>query len=330
MMDRRAFVGGAVSALAVPLATEALSAGGVPRIGYLSPFSPTSESMKPMVEAFHRGLREAGWIPGDSVAIEYRWGEDKYDRLPGLAAELVRLDVDVIFAVTTGAGLAAKRATGTIPVVFTSLGDPVRAGLVASVARPGGNVTGVGGLAPELNGKRLELLKEVIPGVRRVAVLVNPLNPSHTQTMLPATRTATAMLAVQLQELEVRDPKHFGPAFAAVTKERSDAVTVLGDAMFFEHRREILSLVAKRRLPAIYVETGWATAGGLMSYAPSVPEMHRRAAAYVDKILKGAKPADLPVEQPTKYELVINLKTAKALGLTIPPAVLARADEVIQ
>jgi putative ABC transport system substrate-binding protein len=311
------------------LAAQAQSTGKIPRIGYLSPFSPTSEQIRPSFEAFHAGLRDLGWIPGRNVAIDYRWAEEKYDRLPELATELVRLNVDVTLAGTLIAALPTKRATNTIPIVFVGLGDPVSAGLVGGFARPGGNVTGLGGLALELSSKRLELLKEVVPGLSRVAVLANPSHPMAAP-MIRETHTAARTLGIQLQVLEARRPEELDGAVEAIYRERAGALVVLQDPLFASHRQRILPLVAKRRLPAIYVETGWVPAGGLMSYAPSLPDLHRRAAIYIDKILKGAQPADLPVEQPTKFELVINLKTAKALGLTIPQSLLLRADQLIQ
>jgi putative ABC transport system substrate-binding protein len=285
--------------------------------------------VRPTLEAFHQGLRELGWIPGGNVTIEYRWAEEKYDRLPELATELVRLNVDVILAATLLAALPTKRATNTIPIVFVGLGDPVSAGLLGGLARPGGNVTGLSGLALELSSKRLELLKEIVPGLSRIAVLANPSHPMAA-AIIRETQTAARTLAVRLRLFEVREPEKIEGAFVAMDRERPNALVVLQDPLFNSRRKEILSLVAKRRLPAIYVETGWVPAGGLMSYAPSTSDMHRRAATYVDKILKGAKPGDLPVEQPTKFELAINIKTAKALGLTIPPGLLLRVDQVIE
>ena len=311
-----------------PLGAEAQPTGKVSRIGYLSPFSPAEELARPSFEAFPQGLRELGWIPRRNVSIEYRWAEEKYDRLPALAAELVRLNVDVIVAASLPAAFAAKRATTTIPIVFVGLGDPVSTGLVTGLARPGGNITGLSGLALELSGKRLELLKEVVPRLSRVALLANPAHPMATP-MIRETHTAARTVAVRLQIFEVREPRELTEAFEAMDRERPDALLVLQDPLFHSRRKEILALVAKRRLPAVYVEAGWVPAGGLMSYAPSVADMHRRAATYVDKILKGAKPGELPVAQPTKFELAINLKTARALGLTIQPSLLLRADQVI-
>jgi len=299
----------------------------VPRVGYLSPSSRSTQ--KHLVEALQQGLRVLGWIEGQNITIEYRWAEGKYERLPDLAAELVRLRVDVIYANSGPAALAAKRATSSVPIVFETLGDPVSAGLVASLARPGGNLTGVSGLGPELSGKQIELLKEVAPRLTRVAVLANPSNKMATAA-LRETEIAARLLGVKFQVLEVSEPDKLEGAFSAITRERAGALMVLADPMFGTQRKRILGLVEKSRLPAIYVETGWVQAGGLMSYSPSLPEQFRKAAVFVDKILKGAKPADLPVEQPTKFELIINLKTAKQIGLTIPPNVLTRADKVIK
>jgi putative ABC transport system substrate-binding protein len=295
----------------------------------LSPFSPPSEPARASFEAFHQGLRELGWIPGQNVSIEYRWAQERYDRLPALAAELVRLNVDVILAASLPAAFAAKRATTTIPIVFVGFGDPVSTGLVGGLARPGGNVTGLAGLALELSGKRLELLKEVVPRLSRVALLANPDHPMAAP-MMRETHNAARTMAVRLQIVELREPGGIAEAFVTIDRERPDALVVLQDPVFGSRRKEILSLVAKRRLPAVYVEAAWVSAGGLMSYAPSVADMHRRAATYVDKILKDAKPGELPVQQPTKFELAINLKTAKALGLSVPRSLLLQADQVIE
>ena len=312
------------------LGAEAQPTGKVSHIGYLSPFSPaSSEPVRPSFEAFHQGLRELGWIPGQNVSIEYRWAEEKYDRLPVLAAELVRLNVDVILAASLPAAFATKRATTTIPIVFVGFGDPVSTGLVGGLARPGGNVTGLSGLALELSSKRLELLKEVVPRLSRVALLANPDHPMAAP-MIRETHNAARTVGVRLQIVELREPGRLAEAFVTIDREQPDALLVLQDPLFGSRRKEILSLVAKRRLPAVYVEAGWVPAGGLMSYAPSVADMHRRAAAYVDKILKGAKPGELPVQQPTKFELAINLKTAKALGLSVPRSLLLQADQVIE
>jgi putative ABC transport system substrate-binding protein len=268
-------------------------------------------------------------VEGQNIAIEYRWADGKYERLPALAAELVRLKVEVIVTSAPPVPLAAKQATSTIPIVFTSAADPVAAGLVASLARPGGNITGLADIDPLVVGKHLELLKEVAPKVSRLAVLRNPDNQGHPTTLRQAEGAARA-LGVQLHVLEARTPAEIDAAFAAMRSQQAGGVLVLRDAFFFVQQTQIVALAAKNRLPAVY---GWrqiVEAGGLMAYGASLPQMWRRAATYVDKILKGAKPADLPVEQPTKFELVINLKTAKALGLSLSPSLLQRADEVIQ
>ena len=264
--------------------------------------------------------------------IEYRSAEGKLERLPALAAELVALKVDVIVAASTLAALAAKQATRTLPIVFAAAGDPVTSGLVTSLARPGGNVTGLSFFSPELVGKCLEQLKQAVPEVSRVAVLWQPGGPGERteKDMLKAAEVAARALGVRLQFVEARGPEDFDRAFSDMTRARAGALTVLPSTMFFNERRRLVDLAAKNRLPAVYPWREYVEAGGLMSYGPNVPDLFRRAATYVDKILKGAKPGDLPVEQPTKFELVINLKTAKALGLTIPQSLLQRADQVIE
>src|SRR5713226_8046630 len=329
-MDRRAFIAGAIVVLTAPLAAEALETGKVARIGYLvlGPAAPPQ-----MREAFLQGLRDLGYIEGRNVVIEYRSAEGKSERLPALAAELVALKVD---AIVTGGGtptaLAAKQATRTLPIVFASAPDPVTDGLVTSLARPGGNVTGSSYLAPELVGKCLEQLTQAVPGVSRVAVLWQPgaAGERTEKEMLKGAEVAARALGVRLQFVEARGPADFDRAFSDMTRVRAGALTVWTTAMFVSERRRLVALAAKNRLPGVYTLREFVDAGGLMSYGHSQADLNRRAATYVDKILKGAKPADLPVEQPTKFDLVINLKTAKALGLTIPPAVLQRADEVIQ
>ena len=332
MITRRSFIGTlAGSLLAAPLAAEAQQqARKVVRIGYLGDEPVTTPIVAPVWGAFIEGLRELGWVEGQNVTIEPRFSEGKMERLPDLAAELVRLKVDVIVAAGSQPPVAAKQATGTIPIVITNMGDPVGTGLVSSLARPGGNVTGLSLLTPELIGKQLELLKEIVPGLSRVAVLRNPTSPIHPLSLREA-EVAARSLGVQLQVLDARGPDEFEMAFGAMSRERAGALNVLGDGMFFLHRTRIAVLAAKHRLPAIFAQRQHADAGGLMAHGSSLRDNFRRAATYVDKILKGAKPADLPVEQPTKFELVINLKTATALGLTIPPSLLLlRADELIQ
>ncbi len=330
MMDRRAFVTGAVGLLTAPLAAQAQQAGKVYRIGFLANSPPTIPGIARNLEAFRKGLSERGWAEGQNIVIEYRFTEGRVDRLPSLAAELVSLKPDLIVAASTLGARAAKEATTTIPIVMLYVFDPVGLGIVASLARPGRNVTGVAWIiGPEIAGKYLELLKEVVPKVSRVAVLSrsdSPVSP----VLLRETQTAAQALAVKLQLLEVRSPNELEGAFAAMTRERAGAFFVLPDPFALYHAKRIADLAEKRRLPAVYPFRESVDAGGLMAYAADALDMYRRAATYVDRILKGAKPADLPVEQPTKFELIINLKTAKALGLTIPQSVLARADELIQ
>ena len=313
--------------LLAPLAAEAQQASKVFRLGYLS--AGTSTTASTFETAFREGLRELGYIEDQNIAIEYRWAEGKYERLPELAAELVRMKVDVILSVTTPATQAAKAATRTIPIVFTLVADPVASGLVASLARPSGNITGLPSIASDIVGKQLELLKEAVARVSRVAVLQNPDASSH-QFMVRGAAGAARALRVQLRVLWARSPNDLDAAFTVITGERADALLVLADPFFRTHRARIADFAAKGRLPLVSGEREQTEVGGLMSYGPSRLDIFRRAATYVDKILKGAKPADLPVEQPTKFNLVINMKTAKVLGLTIPPSVLSRADQVIQ
>jgi putative ABC transport system substrate-binding protein len=329
-MRRRDFIpllGGAM--VAWPLGARAQQPAKIPRIGLLSPFSPSATAL--WHQAFRQGLRDLGWVEGKNISIEYRYADGRHDRLPDLAAELVRLKVDIIVASISTDGLAAKDATRDIPIVIASPGDPVASGLVESLARPGGNITGLSQSAPELAGKRLELLKEMVPGLSRVAVLWNPRNPASSSTLswkelqLPARQ-----LGVQLHSLEVRDPNEFDKAFADAMRTRASALVISPDPVFAGNLRRIADFAAKNRLPSIFHLREFADAGGLAAYGPDRSDMFRRAATYVDKILKGARPADLPVEQPTKFELVINLKTAKALGIEIPASILARADEVIE
>jgi putative ABC transport system substrate-binding protein len=328
-MDRRDTVLALLALGAAPLAAEAQQAAKVARIGYLSPNLAASPHLH---EAFRQGLRDLGYVEGRNVVIEYRDAEGKVERLPALAAELVALKVDVI--VTEGGTLGprvAMRTTTTIPVVFVA-GDPVGSGVVASLARPGGNLTGLSSLGPELVGKCLELLKQALPGVDRVAVLRQPtaLGEHVAREMLKSAEVAARALGLQPQFIEVGGPDEIARAFSNMTGARVGAVALLPANMFLREHRRIVELAARNRLPAIYTSREFVDAGGLMSYGASQPDLFRRAATYVDRILKGAKPGDLPVEQPTKFELVINLKTAKALGLTIPQSVLAHADELIQ
>jgi putative ABC transport system substrate-binding protein len=332
MMDRRRFLLTSVAAaFAAPLATEAQQAGKVYRIGFIgnSPLNTSAVSSR-FHEAFRQGLRERGWVEGRNTVIEWRFAEGRIERLPDLAAELVRLKVDLIVTTAGGpAARAAKQATTTIPIVAVAISDPVGQGLVASLARPGGNVTGLATLYPELAVKRLGLLKETLPGVSRVAVLWNAANPGNV-IILRGVQAAARTLGVTLQLREVRGPDDFETAFAKMSGERSDALMILDDPLLFHHQVSIVDFAARKRLPAMYPFRESVEAGGLIAYSVNLSELHRRAAYYVDKILKGADPGELPFEQPTNFELVINLKTAKALGLTIPPSLLARADQVIE
>jgi putative ABC transport system substrate-binding protein len=317
--------------LAAPLGAEAQQAGKVPRIGVLNPGSST-ESPAVQREPFERGLRELGWTPGSNISIEYRYGEGNVTRLTELAAELVRLGVDAIVARGPVAIRAARQATVTIPIVMSSAADPVTDGAVKSLARPGGNVTGIANMVWELDGKRLELLKEVLPQLTRVGVLANPMRePRRYKELATKLLAGARSLSLQVQVFEVTRPEEITRAFAAIDKAQVGALLVLADTQILEpNRAQVVAMTSKQRLPAIYPWRFYVEIGGLMAYATSVPGFHYRSATYVDRILKGAKPADLPVEQPTKFELVVNLKTAKTLGLTIPQSVLARADEVIQ
>jgi putative ABC transport system substrate-binding protein len=336
-MDRRRFVLTSLAgAFAMPLAAKAQQAGKVYRIGYLSPSSPSDPERlaSPFGErgfaAFRQGLRELGYVEGQNIAIENRWAEGRFERLPDLAAELVGLKVDVIVSVVTQASLAAKHATRTIPIVMVAAGDPLGSGLVASLARPGGNVTGPSSMYSDLVGKQLEVLKEIVPKLSRVAVLWNPANAAWQAQMLKATGIAAKALGLQVQLLEARGPDELEGAFAAMTRERASALLIAIDVILTRHARQIADLAAKRHLPAMYGSSEHVEAGGLISYGPNIPDVFRRAATYVDKILKGANAGELPIEQPTKFDFVINMKTAKALGLTIPRSLLLRADQIIE
>ena len=307
---------------------EAQQPKKVPRIGFLLAASASVQESR--LEAFKQGLRELGYVEGKNIVIEWRYAEGKADRLSELAAELVRLKVDVIVTGGPTATRPAKEATNTIPIVMTQDSDPVRSGFVASLARPGGNITGLSTLAPELSGKRLELLKEIVPKLSRAAVFGNASNPESAQS-LRETELAAAVLAVQLQYLDIRDSKDIESAFRSVSKGRAEALLVVSATpALLSQRTQVAELAVKNRLPSVYHRIEFVEAGGLMTYSMSNTDLARRAAIYVDKILKGTKPADLPVEQPMKFELVINLKTAKQIGLTIPPNVLVRADRVIK
>jgi len=317
------------SLVLAPLAAEAQPAAKVYRIGLLGSLPPTAPGASRIWEGFFQGLQELGYVEGQNILIEGRFYGDRTERLPALAAELVRLKVDVIVAQGPPAPEAAQRATSTIPIVMTVHQDPVGSGLVASLARPGRNVTGLSVLTTELVGKRLQLLKEAVPGISRVAVLLDPTHPTAALQLREA-EVAARSLKVQLQVLEARAPGDFAGAFSAMTNGRARGLIFLGGLMFFVERTWIVELAAQSRLPAIYGAKENAEAGGLMAYGPNLRESYRRAATYVDKILRGAKPGDLAIEQPTKFEFVVNRKAAKALGLTIPPSLLLQADRVIE
>jgi putative ABC transport system substrate-binding protein len=313
--------------LALPFPAQAQQPTKIPRIGYLATNSLSVISAR--VEAFRQGLRELGYVEGKNIVIEWRFAEDKPDRLPALLDELVRLKVDVIVSGGPLPTRAAKEATTTIPIVMTNDGDPVGTGIVASLARPGGNITGLSTLGPELSGKRLEILKETVPRLSRVAVLETSTIAGNAQ-VLKETELAAEALKVKLQYLDVLDPKEIETAFRAAKKGRAEAVLVLPSGVLNSQRTQIVEIVVKNRLPAIYPNSLWVDAGGLMTYSTSITDLDRRAATYVDKILKGRTPADLPVEQPMRFEFIINLIAAKKIGLTIPPNVLVRADKVIR
>jgi ABC-type uncharacterized transport system substrate-binding protein len=316
-----------LSMLVTSLAAEAQQLTKVHRIGWLGAGSPLSS--RAYVEAFQQSLRDLGYIEGQSIALEYRFAEGKLERLPELAAELVHLTMDVLVTSGSPATQAAQRATSTIPIVGVALADPLETGLAASFARPGGNITGLAFQNADLSTKRLELLTEAVPGVTRVAVLWDshfPASPSAVRAVEEAARA----LGVQIHLLEVQGPEDFVRVVAAATRERAQALLQVGSPLFATHRETFIDFVAKSRLPATCETRPFVVAGCLMTYGPSFPDMYRRAAYYVDRILKGAKPGDLPIEQPMKFELVINLKTAQALGLTIPPTLLFQADEVIK
>jgi putative ABC transport system substrate-binding protein len=309
------------------VSAEAQQPRKIPRIGYLITSSPSA--IAPRMDAFQQGLRELGYVEGKNIVIERRHAEGKLDRLPELAAELVRLNVDVLVTSGPTATRPAKGATSTIPIVMTFDDDPVGSGFVASLARPGGNITGLSTLAPEISGKQLELLKEIVPRLSRVAVFGTSTRQGTAQA-LKELELAAGAFAVKLQYLDIEDPKDTETAFRAASKGRADALLVLQSPVFNSQRAQIADLAQKSRLPAAYPRREFVEDGGLMSYGASISDLDRRAATYVDKILKGAKPADLPVEQPIKFEFVINLKAAKQIGLTVPPNVLARADRVIK
>lgn len=326
-MKRRDFITLLGGAAVWPVAAGAQQPAKIPQIGFLG--NSTAALEADLVGPFRDGLRDLGYEESRNVVIEYRWAEGNYDRFPALIAELVALKVDVIVTAGTPAALAVKNATASIPLVMVAVGDPVGTGLVASFARPGGNNTGLTSLAPELEGKRLELLREVVPKLSYIAVLWNPAN-AYMVTTEKEVQAAAKVLHMKVLSLGVRTPEELDTALATVLKEQPGALNVLADRLFLHNRAHIVDFAAQHRLPGVHAYRELVVAGGLMSYGPSYADMHRRAAIYVDKILKGAKPADLPVQAPTKFELVINLKTAKGLGLAVPPTLVALADEVIE
>jgi putative ABC transport system substrate-binding protein len=326
MIGRRQLLALVGSATAWPLAAQTARKRTVPLVGHLSPGSHIPLSS----DAFREGLQDLGYIVGQNIQIEYRWGNGAFDRLSDFAAELVTLDVDVIVAVVTQAALAAKKATSKIPIVMVGVADPVGIGLIASLSHPGGNVTGTSSIAADLVGKQLELIQELLPKNPLIAVLWNPANLVFQQLQLKQAEEASRASGVHLQQLPARSPEEFPSAFAAIRKEGARALVILGDPIFGLHAEALSKLAIENRLPTVGANRRSVEAGSLIAYGPSYPELYKRSAVYVDKILKGATPSDLPVEQPAKFELLINLKTAKALDITIPPTLLSRADEVIE
>ncbi len=327
-MKRREFImllAGAAAAW--PLAARAQQAGKIPRVGFMGNSTAALEAN--LVGPFRDGLRELGYQEGRNIVIEYRWAEGNYERFPALVAELLAVPVDVIVTAGTPATLAVKKATSRVPLVMIAVGDPVGTGIVPTLARPGGNITGLSSIAPDLEGKRLELLREVIPKLSHVTLFLNPLNPFHAVSVRQAF-AATQALGIRLQALEVRTSGELDGAFAAIVRSKPDALLILADRVFLHNRKRMMDFATEQRLPSVNAYREVVEAGGLMSYGPSYEDMHRRAADYVDKILKGAKPGDLPVEQPTKFTLILNLKAARALAIDVPPMLLARADEVIE
>lgn len=326
-MNRRVFLQTLTGGLlAAPIVAEAQQVKGTPRIGLLSP--ATDAAGLPNLEALQAGLRELGYVEGQNITIETRWAGGRTERLPQLAAELVRLPVAVLCTAGSQAALAAKEATSRIPIVFANVAFPDQTGLVASYARPGGNVTGVAFIGPEY-GKRLELLKEALPALSRVALIYNPDNRGSVLALRETQRWATP-LGVKLEPHEFRGPDDFERIFGAIAGKRPDALMTTADPLIHSYRTRVAAFAAKQRLPSMYPGREFVDSGGLMFYGGSIPEMYRRAAVYVDRVLKGARPGDLPVEQPTKFDMVINLRTARALGVTIPPSLLQRADQVIE
>jgi putative ABC transport system substrate-binding protein len=316
-----------ISVLITPSASQPQPRERVPRVGYLGTSSASLESE--LVKAFREGLRDRGYVEGQNIGIEYRWAEGNDQRFPDLVADLVKLKVDVILTAGTPGALAAKRATQTIPIVMAVTGDAVATGLVGSLARPGGNLTGLTTMVPDLEGKRLDILRELLPKLATVVVLLNTSNP-FTAVQWEQAKIGAKALGIHVQPIELQRPEDLKEAFARVARHRPDALTMVADRSLLAHRMQIIDFVAKTRIPAIYPYRDFVVAGGLMSYAPSYEDLFRRSATYVDKILRGAKPSALPIEQPTKFEFLINLKTAKTLDVPIPPSVLLRADQVFE
>ena len=327
MISRRAFIGGVATTVVMISCVVTAQAGKTPRIGFLGNSTAALEAN--LIGPWREGLRDFGYVEGQNVAVEYRWAEGRYERFPALIAELLALKVDVIVTAGTPAAQAVKRATSTIPLVMIAVGDPVGTRLVSSLGRPGGNATGLVSIAPDLEGKRLQLLQEIVPNLAQVALLTNPTNPFHVGSEQQLRAAATAM-HVKAESFAVRNESEFDAAFEAMLRQRPGAMIMLADRLFLHHRKRIVDFALKHRLPAVYAYQELVEAGGLMSFGPSYPGMHRRAAYFVDRILKGASPAELPMEQPSQFELMINVKTARALGLTIPPSLLLRADQVIE
>jgi putative tryptophan/tyrosine transport system substrate-binding protein len=326
-MRRREFVGLIGGAATWPFVARAQHGGKIPRIGFMGNSTAALEAN--LTGPFREGLREHGYEEGRNLEIVFRWAEGQYERFPALIAELIAANVDVIVTAGTPAALAVKKATSTLPVVMAAVGDPVGSGIVANLAHPGGNITGLSGLAPDLEGKRLELLRELVPHLARVAFFLNPANDFHTVSMRQALAAAQA-LNIELQPRQVSKSEDLDAAFTAIVKDRPDGLLILADRIFLHNRQRMMDFATEHRLPSVNAYRELVEAGGLTSYGPSYEDMHRRAAAYVDRILKGARPGDLPIEQPTKFTLIVNLKAAKALGLKVPPTLVARADEVIE
>ena len=324
-MRRREFIAALGAAATWSLAARAQEK--IPRVGFMGNSTAALEAN--LVGAFREGLRELGYEEGRNIGIEYRWADGQYERFPALVAELIAAKVDVIVTAGTPAALAVKKATATVPLVMVAVGDPVGTGLVPSLARPDGNLTGLSSVAPDLEGKRLELLREIVPSVSHIAVFFNSLNPFHVASMRQA-QAAGKTLGIKVQQHDIRKSEDLDGAFAALRKERPDALLILADRVFLHNRQRMMDFTQEQRLPNVNAYKELVEAGGLISYGPSYEDMHKRAAIYVNKILKGAKPGNLPIEQPTKFTLVVNLKAAKALDISMPPAVLSRADEVIE